>query len=160
MAAAPRAVLWTWRGLEWAYVEVFDAADAPALDPSRLAAIPEGAWETAVLRLAPSLRMLRVRYPVAALRRRIRTEPGPIALPEREPQNLVVYRGANRNLYHQVLSDGAYALLEALARRQPLVDACQQAMRDVPEQATSIEERLASWFRDWAESGWIVDVLV
>ena len=146
--------------VEWAYVEAFDAPDAEPLDPGRLAAVPEAAWETAVLKLSPALRLLRVRYPVAALRKAIRTQPGAVAIPEREPQNLVVYRGATRNLYHQVLSNGPFSLLEALAAGTPLVEACQQAMRNVPEEARDIEASLGAWFKAWAENAWIVAVSV
>jgi hypothetical protein len=73
--------------VEWAYIEVFDAADAAPLDPEKLALIPERAWESARLVLNPALRLLRVRYPVAALRREIRLKRA-FELPEPSAQNL------------------------------------------------------------------------
>jgi hypothetical protein len=47
--------------LEWAYIEAFDAADAPALDPLKLSGIPESAWETARILLDPAVRLLQTR---------------------------------------------------------------------------------------------------
>jgi hypothetical protein len=58
--------------LEWSYVEVFDAADTPPLDPAELAKIPEHAWEHAQVELAPAIQLLAVGHPVADLRRQIR----------------------------------------------------------------------------------------
>jgi hypothetical protein len=145
--------------VEWAYIEVFDAADATPLDPAKLASIPEQAWESARLVLSPALRLLEVGYPVAALRRAIRHK-DPFSLPGAAAQKLVVYRDGARNLQHQVVSPGAFALLQALASGQALVPACQAAMAEVPDEAPRIEAELTAWFQDWAARAWVVDVLV
>jgi hypothetical protein len=100
-----------------------------------------------------------VRYPVAKLRKALRSDAdGPVPIPDREPQNLVIYRGLDRNLYHDELGAGAFALLEALVAGVPLVTACQNAIDDVPDQAGLIETSLAAWFQDWTARAWIVDV--
>jgi hypothetical protein len=146
--------------LEWAYVEVFDADDSPPLDPQKLAAMPESAWETAKLVLNPALRMLRVRYPVVELRQRIRkNDDQHVPIPEASPRNLVIYRAQNRNLLHETLSDGAYALLDALSKGLSLVDACSRAMVRHPEAADEIESSVGSWFQLFAQNGFIVDVV-
>ncbi|MBM4362672.1 MAG: putative DNA-binding domain-containing protein, partial [Deltaproteobacteria bacterium] len=54
--------------LEWAIVEAFDAADAPALDAAHLAAIPAEDWPGLRVRIAPAVRLLVLERPVAALR--------------------------------------------------------------------------------------------
>lgn len=144
--------------VEWAYVEVFDAADAEPLAPAKLAAIPESAWESARLVLSPALRLLRVRYPVAALRREIRNKEH-VRIPEPAAQNLVIYRDQSRSLRHLALSDGAFALLQALSRGAALVPACQEAMAKVPEEAQRIERDLGAWFQDWATRALVVDVV-
>ncbi len=148
--------------VEWCYVEVFDAADSAPLDPAALAAIPEDAWPGARLELAPALRMLRVGYPVAALRRELRTNTGndSVPIPEREPQNLVVYRAKNRNMYHQVLSDAAYALLSALKDGMALVPACERALAINPKAESTLEASVGEWFRDWTERGFVARVVV
>lgn len=143
--------------LEWSYIEVFDAADSAPLDPAELGGIPEAAWERARLVLAPALRLLPLRYPVAELRRRLRAGSEPVSLPEPQAQWLVVYR-LERELYDRRLSRGAFALLGALGEGTPLVAACERAMAEVPEEAADIEARLGDWFRLWAELGWIVAV--
>jgi hypothetical protein len=151
--------------LEWAYVEAFDANDHPPLDPQKLASMPESAWETAKLVLHPSVQMLRVRYPVVALRQRIRKsedsdEHEHIPIPEPSPSNLVIYRAQNRNLMDEALADGAYAMLEALADGLSLVDACGRAMLEYPDQASDIEQNVGAWFQLFAQKGFIVDVVV
>jgi hypothetical protein len=140
--------------LEWAYVEVFDAADTPPLDPAELANIPEHAWEQARIDLAPALRLLAVGHPVADLRRRIRAGHDPISPPAPEPRKLVIYRQA-RELYDAVVSAGAFSLLSALQAGTPLGAACAHAVTDVPKEAAEIEASVGTWFRRWAELGWI-----
>jgi hypothetical protein len=144
--------------VEWAYIEVFDAPDAAPLDPAELAAVPESAWERARLRLSPALRLVRVGHPVAAFRRSVRLNEADRSLPEPEPQNLVIYRGGDRDLYHQVLADAAFALLQALSEGLALVPAAERAMARAPHQADRIEHELSAWFADWAARAWIVGV--
>jgi hypothetical protein len=140
--------------LEWSYVEVFDAADTPPLDAALLASIPDAAWQSAQIELAPALRLLALRHPVADLRRRIRSGTEPIELPEPEAHGLVVYR-KERELYDQRLEPAAFALLSALDAGLPLGAACQQAIETWPEQSAEIGASVGVWFRRWAELGWI-----
>lgn len=145
--------------LEWAYVEAFDAPDAPRLDAEKLAAIPEPAWEHARVLLDPALRLVRVSYPVGTLRRQLRdAKPGVhVPIPEREPQNLVVYR-ALRNLFWHHVGNGAFALLSALKDGLPLVAAAERAIAEAPDDGQAIEVSIGGWFQDWGSRGWIVDV--
>lgn len=50
--------------LEWARAESYFAADAPALDPTRLAALTPEEMERAVLRLHPATRLLESAFPI------------------------------------------------------------------------------------------------
>lgn len=146
--------------LEWAYVELFDAADVPPLDPARLAAVPDAAWDTARLVLSPAMTLLRVRYPVEALRRALEEHagPDPLPLPEHAPRNLVLYRGADLHLYHSVVSDAARELLEALGAGLPLGKACERAAERNPREAAELERDVGEWFSDFARRGWVVNV--
>ncbi len=135
--------------LEWSYIEIFDAPDAPPLDADRLAAIPDDAWEAARMRMNPALRLLRVDYPVADLRRALRADNGPVPLPERRPQNLVLYR-VDGNLFDQALDDAPFALLEALDEGLSLGQAA--------ERVVDASAPVSEWFADWGRLGWIVDV--
>jgi hypothetical protein len=143
--------------LEWSYVEVFDAADAPRLDPLELAKIPEPAWQSARIELAPALRLLALRHPVADLRRRIRAGSLPIELPAPETQTIVVYR-RERELYDQRVEPGEFAILAALEAGMPLGAACARAIEALPEGASELETAIGPWFQRWAELGWIAGV--
>jgi hypothetical protein len=140
--------------LEWAYLEAFDAADCEPLAPAALAAIPEAAWESARLELAPSLRLLELDFPVADLRRAIRGEQL-VKIPARQPTKLAVHR-LNRELFDRKLPDVAFALLSRLAQGLSLGAACEQ----VAEATPGLEASLGDWFRQWAELGWIARVVV
>jgi len=144
--------------LEWLYIELFDTIDTPPIDPGKLAAIPLQAWERARISLSPALALLEVRYPVAELRTKLRDATEPVAIPNAAPQKLALYR-RERNLYHQAVSEAAFVLLGALRDGTPLVGACEQAVEACGD-AASLEQNLFSWFRQWGELGWIVDVRV
>ncbi len=145
--------------LEWLYVEVFDAADAPPLDASKLRSLDEDALGRARIVLHPALRLLRASYPVVELRRRIRDQPDAhAAIPEREPQNLVLARDQARSLTSDVLSDGAFALLVALSEGVPLVAAAERAVQEHPAEERTVEASVGTWFEQWGRRGWLVDV--
>ena len=145
--------------LEWEYIELFDAPDAPELDAARVAAVPEAAWETATIVLSPALSLLATDYPVAALRRQLREHPDEaVAIPAPKREHLTLYRGRDRNLKHAALSAGGFALLSALRDGTPLVPACELAAERVPAEAESIAGQVGSWFADWGRLGWVVDV--
>lgn len=145
--------------LEWAYVELFDAPEVPPLDGARIAALPEEAWETACIVLSPALALLSVTYPVATLRRRLKTHAHePVGIPEPRPENLVLYRASDLGLYATDVPEVAFALLTALEAGIPLVPACERAAEAVPAGAAELEARAGEWFMDWGRRGWIVDV--
>jgi hypothetical protein len=145
--------------LEWAYIEVFDARDAAPLDAERIAAIPEHAWPTARIVLNPALRLLRVAYPVADLRRQLRQHPvASVLIPDAEPQCLVIYRGPDRNLKHASVPRSAFELLGLLHAGLPLAAACETVVNEHPELASDVEHSVQAWFADFAQRGWIVDV--
>lgn len=146
--------------LEWAYVEVFDAADTPPLASDKLAAIDESAWQAARIELSPALRLLSVRYPIAALRRKIRLHEAWQLPDAAEPQHLVVYRGRDRNLHHDVLSDLAFALLRQLQQGTPLVPAAEAVASAHPDSASTLEAELSDWFQSFTARGFFSEVHV
>jgi hypothetical protein len=145
--------------LEWAYVEIFDAADSAPLDGAKLASIPEDAWPGARIVFSPAVEMLEVRYPVAELRRKLREATDePVPIPEPKHQNLVLYRGADKNLFHTTVSDLAFRLIAALRSGTPLGKASELAAESVPSEASTLESDVGEWFLDWGRRGWIMDV--
>jgi hypothetical protein len=146
--------------LEWAYVELFDAAEPELLDPERLRQVPDDAWAGARLAFSPALRLLRVSYPVAELRRRLRAGEPDVPIPPEEAQCLVLWRDRQRTLRYEVVGTGAFELLAGLLEGLSLARAAERAIERVPEQAAGIEASLGAWFEEWARRGYVVDVIV
>ena len=159
-----RALVRDMARLEWCFIELFDAPERPPLDLTKLSSLPPDTLETGQIVLSPALALLEVGYPVADLRRalleaRNRPDAAPVAIPDPEEQWLVLYRGADRRLYHRPVGPEAYALLDGLARGLPLVDACQHALDRAPAHAERLQSHVGTWFQQWAKRGWIVDVV-
>ncbi len=143
--------------LELAYVEVFDAPDVPPLAPARLAAIPEANFADARLVIAPAVRLLRLRFPVADLRRRLRREGDePVAIPDEDPQSLVVYRRELR-LWDMPLSPVAFALLDGLAAGQSLGSAAER-VATTPAAEDELAANIGAWLQEWTTKGLVSDV--
>lgn len=150
--------------LEYAHTEVFDAPDAAPLDPAKLAAVPEDAWEHAQLVTDPGLRLLGFRHPVLAIRsvileRNARNDTSALELPAPKPGFFAVHR-RSLAIFHDELEPNGHALLAALARGEPLGLACESAARDANVGVETLGAELERWFATWAARGYLVDVVV
>jgi hypothetical protein len=147
--------------LECAYVDAFDVPDDPVLSSAKVAQIPAEKWANAVLHLSHSIRLLRVNYAVADLRRTLRADAKSVdkLAIEPNPQNLVIYR-RDRGLFDKAVSLPAFLLLEKLREGVPLVPACERVVALEPTAAEVFDEQLMEWFALWGRLGWIVDVEV
>src|SRR5205807_1622921 len=107
--------------VEWAFIDAFDAPDAPPLDPKTIAAIPEDAWPNARLTLHPSLQLLRLVYPAHKMRDAWwrDKEKRPIERVAREPSTVVVYRH-KLLLYTEVTDALPFEMLTLLANGETL----------------------------------------
>ena len=140
--------------LELAYIDAFDAPDTGHLPAERLASIPEDELGSAVLVLAHSVKLLEVSYPVADLRRALRTAGDePVAIPEPSARCLVVYR-RELKLWDMPVSPVAHAFLTALQAGAPLAAAAEQAAR-TPEAEQELAERIGAWLQEWTAKGLI-----
>jgi hypothetical protein len=145
--------------LEWAYVEIFDAADVPPLDGTQLAQLSEHAWQTATFVFNPAVRLLRVDYPVVELRRALRGESDePVPIPKPEPHPLLLYRGADRVAYPLRMPSLAFALLERLLGGQALAAACEALATEDPNNATTLAADVGGWFAEWGRLRLIAEV--
>jgi hypothetical protein len=140
--------------IDWAFMQAFDAADAPPFDPRVVADAPEDAWPGARLELHPSVRRLALAFPAHELRASaLRKEP--LARPEARASSVVVWRGGA--VLHAVeIESVAFELLDALASGQPLGAACEAVARargitDANELAPSV----GAWFQQWTARGWV-----
>ena len=144
--------------LELAYIEVFDAHDTPPLAPERLAAIPEDHFAEARLVIAPSVRLLSVRYPVGNLRRKLRANPEQaVPIPDESSQQLVVYR-RERQLWDMPVTDVAFTFLAGLAAGETLGAAAELAARS-PEAEVELSTSIGAWLQEWTAKGLVSDVV-
>lgn len=141
--------------LEWAFIDAFDAADAPPLDPNVVAQIPEDAWPSARLVLHPSVQRMKLLYPAHKMREKWREneDARPIARPERAPSNVVVYR-QKFLMYVEEMDDLAFAMLDRIARGEAL-GAAGDALATETGRGEEIESRIGEWFTRWSGLGWI-----
>ena len=147
--------------LEWAYVECFDAPDTEPLSALELQQIAPDAWARATCLLNPALRLLRVSYPVAELRRALKrtaVEGGTVSYPDKTPQNLVVYR-RERDLDVASLANGAFDLLDAFARGVPLIEAVEAVVAAGHVTPSELGPWLTPLLRDFAANAWVTRVL-
>lgn len=143
--------------LEWAYIECFDAPDTEPLDAAELQRIAPEAWARATCLLDPALRLLRVSYPVAELRRALKrsaSEGGTVPLPDKKPENLVVYR-RQRQLDVASLPAPAFELLEAFGRGVPLLEAAAAVVTAGHLTEAELGPWLGPCLRDFAANGWV-----
>jgi hypothetical protein len=154
--------------LEWAHVEAFDGLAAPPLTLVDLT----NAEEDPSFELQPYLRLLDLRYAVddllievrryqgdsstatnaartGQLRRRVRH----FSLPEAEPVYLAVHR-YDDSVYYKRLQKEAFFVLRAIAAKQPLEEALQQAFAANSSSESERLNALQEWFANWAELGW------
>jgi hypothetical protein len=140
--------------LEWAFVEAFDASDAPPLDTQAIVAAREEAWAGAQVALHPSVQALRLSHPAHVYRAQVREGADP-PRPEPTPTCVVVYRGAEKLMYIAV-EPLALQLLDLLAAGTPLASACESVAKEAGiANASELEPRVGAWFQAWAGYGWV-----
>jgi Putative DNA-binding domain len=134
--------------VEWAFVDAFDAADVPNLDPKTVEGISEDAWPNARLSLHPSITLVDLEFPADELRIAHRNGET-ITRPQPAPRALAIYR-RDLLLYAEVLDRSAFLVLSAIASGKTLAEACTYA--------ADAEEKIADWFTRWAALGWISSI--
>ncbi len=143
--------------VEWAFIDAFDAPDAPPLDPAAVAAIPQDAWPAARVELHPSLQRLRLSHPAHEMRGAFhRGEKLERVAPA--PTFLVVYRRELRH-YQETLDELAFTMLDRLASNVALGEAA-EAVANETGRGEEVQARIGEWFTRWASLGWISRVVV
>jgi hypothetical protein len=155
--------------LEWADIEVYDAAELPALKPEDLTTL----GEDPSFHLQPYLRLLDLQYPVDDLllsvrdageehvdivsnvsmirepRRRRRRS----ALPRARQTYLAVHR-QDYMVYFKRLEPEAFALLRALQEGKPLGQAIEVSVNWSNQPLEHVTGQLQGWFANWSSLGW------
>ena len=144
--------------LEWAFVDAFDAADAPKIELAAIASMPEDAWPLARVRLHPSVQLVEMAHVAEDYRSQARKllagEISELPRPEPGPRYIVVFRGSEKLKYIDV-DRGAFALLAALRDGHALGDACERAAATAEMTEQTFQEALGGWFQSWTSWGWI-----
>jgi hypothetical protein len=144
--------------LDWAFMEAFDAPDAPPLDPRALASVPEDKWQDARIAFNPSCRALPLAYPLHELRNALKQghaceRPAPQVSPT------IVCRDAARNLHATAVEPLAFALITALREGALLGEACEHIARSLGEtDPSTLGPRVGAWFQEWTARGWVTAV--
>ena len=153
LRVAPEAEL---AALEWARVESFRGADAPALDPLRLAAIAAERWAAIRFVPHPSLRLVAASTRIDAVWRDADREK-PITAPGAESGSLRIWRQQN-TVYHSWMAAAESAALDALVRGETLATAAERSAAlgaAEPEKAAAL---LNTWLGEWLTDGIFTDL--
>ena len=143
---------------EWAMVESFSAEDCEILSPQSVVEVPPDALGDLVLMPAPALRLLELSYPLEdwldACFCSEAADGGAkqLRLPARGRAWLAVHRLDGRACYVG-LEGAAFALLQRLARAEPLGVALEGLVEEDGFAADDVIPRLGEWFADWAGRG-------
>jgi hypothetical protein len=142
--------------LEWTLAEVFDAADAPALARSALAAVEPSAWGSLTLQFHPSLRRLSFSWNTAAVWKAMSQEETPPP-PEMGPAPIpwLLWRQNLQNYFRSMTAVESAALDSALGGRN-FAQLCEDLGALLPQE--EIPAAAASLLGAWADSGMIVKV--
>ena len=111
--------------LEIAIRESYHAEDSRPIDRVEATSVPSGALESATIKLAPSLRCLRSKYPLFQIWR-LNTSGDPIE--SHDPEDVMVAR-RQFDPVPERFPKGGYEFVSALARGETLSSACDTALQ-------------------------------
>lgn len=154
-------------GMEWAFVEAFDAAELAPLTQRQIAAL-QGESRLA---LQPCLRLIALSYPadelVLELHRREKRQTSEagvahdnsgadVAIPKLRPRQtwLAVHR-VDLSVYYRRIAREEFQTLAALRDGRALGDAVESGFLGSRIPQRQRPERVQEWFGSWAELGWI-----
>jgi hypothetical protein len=143
--------------LDWAFMEIFDAPDAPPFDTSLLASTPEDRWPSARIEPLPALRLVAMQSALHDVREALKLGAETVT-PPRAVTRVAVWRDGACFLRSTAIEPGAFDLLARLRDGDPLGPACEDAARAAGEDATRFGERVGTWFQEWTSRGWIARV--
>lgn len=134
--------------LEWARIEVFDAADDPPLQAAELSTLAPEEFSSLALELLPSVRLLELGFPVDELWRACDTRQ-PLPIVRRATQSLLVFRRGFR-VYHRPVAGAEAEALRALSRGARFVDLCEVfgGERTLESAADRCARCLSQWLSD------------
>lgn len=144
---------------ELAFVDVFDGKEPDKLDPAKLASVPEDAWDRARIVVNPLAVRMRFTHPVHEIRLAAKEDRSFDDLVRQRGDYPVVLFRDELMIRFEVLEPDAFLLLEALARGESLVSACDALAEGRSEaEQEALSSKVGGWFQAWTAWRWIVDV--
>jgi hypothetical protein len=143
--------------LEWCFSQVFDGPGAEnqrLLGPDRVRTISAESWPEARLKPVPSLRTLKLDFPVQVYYRAIRDGAEAVP-PEREPTWLAVSR-RNFVVRHYGLTSSEAEILNAILAGETVGEAIGRCSNLTELEAFAAD--LQRWFREWTAEGFFLRV--
>ncbi|MGH8311234.1 MAG: DNA-binding domain-containing protein [Steroidobacteraceae bacterium] len=138
---------------EWSMTEVFDAADASAIDIEMLTRVPPPEWGELRFTLHPAIRRLDLRWNVPQLWKAL-TSASERPQPElaAEPQAWLLWREGLQIVFRSV-DPAEAAALSTVCDGRSFGEMCVQLCGHVHDEAPT---RAASYLRGWVEAGLVV----
>jgi hypothetical protein len=137
--------------LEWARVDVFDEADAPALDRDALVRVSADAPETTFIRAVPAIRLLQIDE--AALYRWESPDAGHApSSRDAQPRSIVVWRKGFAVHHRPAVPDETHCLEALTARDLSLADLAELLLAH-DRSAEETAERFAALLELWLADG-------
>jgi hypothetical protein len=135
--------------LEWSILEAFDAPDAEPITPASLATIPAEGWAELRFELTPSLKLLRLEWPVHEVwaQTQRQEEVGDVCAAE---TFIRVWR-QNLRVFHRAIDPTQRAALDALNKGATFAQICELIAAAVGDAAGA--ERAAGLLQDWLADG-------
>jgi len=141
--------------IDWAFMEAFDAPDAPPFDAGTLAAVSEEEWPRARIGFHPSIRCLSLSHQVNQLRDDLKRRDACVRPPPQDTR-VVVWRTRDCSLRSAAIEPLAFELLEALRAGALLGEACEAVARVAcAADPTELGPRVGAWFQEWSANAWV-----
>lgn len=146
-------------GLEWAFTESFDAADAELVTEADAAVIPAAAWPGLIVAFHPSVRCLILWWNTPARWRAAKREqkpPQPLRLPE--PTACLLWRQALTTQFRTLAADETVALRAAMAGAS-FAEIC-GALAETLQDQEQVPMRAAGFLKGWLASDMVAELNV
>ena len=160
---ATHAITKTWAylpdlaALEWSIMEAFDAPDAEPITPASLAAIPADRWAELRFDATPSLRILRLQWPVHEVW--ARTQRGEDVGEMRATPTVIRVWRQNLRVFHRAIDVAESVALDAVTAGATFAETC-ESLAAVAGDAPPAERAvilLQDWLADGLLTAWTLE---
>jgi hypothetical protein len=142
---------------EWTSGEVFDAADAEALEVAAMAGVPPEAWPEMHLRFQPALCRLDLRWNVPAIVQAVQAgQSAPAAAMEAEARAWLLWRSADLKVHWRPLDADEAAAIDAARAGASFGDVCERLCEWVEAEQAGLHA--ASLLKRWLADGLIAGI--